>query len=397
MITRLEFIKVCSLFGLSLPLQTVMKSCNDGMESPITRGDFNGSVLIIGAGAAGMATGYLLQQLGIDYQIVEADTSYGGRFRTNTTFTDFPIPLGAEWLHVSESVFTEIVNDSSVQIPKITQGYRATDTYGVFRNEALNVVELGSDSGSFIDQKFIRSSWFDFFDEFIVPSIKERIQLNTQIASIDYSGDTILASDVNGNSYQADKLVLTVPLKLLQLGQIDISPPLPNNKQRAIADATIWSGMKVFLKFSEKFYPTFLEFDDSETGDGQRMYYDVAYAQNSADNILGLFAVGIQAEVYQNFSGEALKTYILNELDEVFDGKASETFQDILIQNWNEQPFARGAYLTDTASTSISRIMSESINDKFYFAGTSYTQENDWSSVHTAAQSARDAVQELIR
>ncbi|WP_435624243.1 flavin monoamine oxidase family protein [Flagellimonas sp.] len=395
MMTRVEFVKMCGLLGVSLPFQTVIKSCSNSSEDPIVKGSFEGTVLIVGAGAAGMAAGYLLQQLGIDYQILEADTSYGGRFRTNNTFTDFPIPLGAEWLHVSESVFSEIVNDSSVQIPKITQGYQATDTYGVFRNGRLNVVELGSDN-SFIDQKFIRSSWFDFYDEYIVPSIRDRMQFNTQITSINYSGDTVVASDLNGNAYQANKLALTVPLRLLQLGQIDINPPLPNNKQRAITDANIWSGIKVFLKFSEKFYPTFLEFEDSETSEGQRMYDDVAYAQNSADHVLGLFAVGKQAEVYQSFNEDALKTYILNELDEIFDGKATESFQDILVQNWNEQPFARGAYLTDRASISISRIMSESVNDKLYFAGTSYTQANDWSSVHTAAQSARDAVRELI-
>ncbi|MEM9076761.1 MAG: FAD-dependent oxidoreductase [Bacteroidota bacterium] len=260
----------------------------------------------------------------------------------------------------------------------------------------MNVVELGSDSTGFIDQKFIRSSWFDFFDQYIVPTIQEKIQFNTQINSIKYSGDKVVASDINGNSYQADKLVLTVPLKLLQLGQIDINPPLPSNKQRAIAEAKVWSGIKVFIKFSEKFYPTFLEFEDSETSEGQRMYYDVAYAQDSADHVLGLFSVGKQAEVYQSFSGQALKTYILNELDEVFDGKATKNFQDILVQNWNEQPFARGAYLTDRAPSSISRRMAESVDNKLYFAGTSYTQENDWGSVHTAAKSARDAVRELI-
>ncbi len=397
MISRAEFLKISSLFGLSLPFQNVINSYSNNTELGIVRGDFNGSVLIIGAGAAGMATAHLLQQQGINFQILEADTSYGGRFRTNTSFTDFPIPLGAEWLHTSQSVLPVIVNDNSVKIPKITQRYMATDTYGIFSNGELSVIELGSEINSFIDQKFIRSSWFDFFDEYIVPGIRDTMQFNVQITSIDYSGDKIIATDSNENSYQADKLVLTVPLKLLQLGQINIKPSLPNNKQRAITDALIWSGIKVFLKFSEKFYPTFLEFDDSETSEGQRMYYDVAYAQNSADNVLGLFSVGKQAEVYQSFNGEALKTYILNELDEVFNGKATETFQDILVQNWNEQPFARAAYLADSDSLSISRIMSKSINDKLYFAGTSYTHENDWGSVHNAARSARDAVQELIR
>jgi len=395
--TRGEFIKACTLFGISLPFQSAFNACSTDSEAPITRGDFEGSVLIIGAGAAGMATGYLLQQLGIPFQILEADVSYGGRFRTNNTFTDFPIPLGAEWLHVSEAEFPAIVNDESVQIPKITENYKATDTFGVFSNGELTVVELGSDTNTFIDQKFINSSWFDFFEEYIVPSIRNKMQFNTQITSIDYSGDNVIAVQVDGTRYEADKLVLTVPLKLLQLGQVNFTPALPNNKQRAIADANIWGGMKIFIKFSEKFYPTFLEFDDSGTSEGQRMYYDVAYAQDSADNVLGLFSVGKQAEPYQNLEGEALKAYVLNELDTVFDGKASETFVAILAQNWNEQPFARAAYLADEASTSTSRIMSESVNDKLYFAGTSYTREDDWSSVHTAARSARDAVRELTQ
>lgn len=395
--TRAEFIKACTLFGIGLPFQSVVNSCTDSSEAPITQGNFDGSVLIVGAGAAGMATAYLLEQLGVEYQIVEADTSYGGRFRTNNSFTDFPIPLGAEWLHVSESELPAIVNNEAVEIDTTLLSYSASDTSGFFSNGQLTIQEVGSAVNDDQDKKFIGSSWFDFFEKYIVPSIRNKMQFNTQIASIDYSGNKVIATDTEGNPYEADKLVLTVPLKLLQLGQVGFNPELPNNKQNAIADATIWSGMKVFLKFSEAFYPTFLYFDDSETNDGQRLYYDAAYGQNSSDNVLGLFSVGKQAEVYQNYSGDALRDYVLNELDEVFDGKASETFQGILAQNWNEQPFARAAYLEDEASSSISRVMAESIDDKLYFAGCSYTQEDDWSSVHTATRSARDVVRELVQ
>ncbi|MEM8928312.1 MAG: FAD-dependent oxidoreductase [Bacteroidota bacterium] len=397
MITRTEFIKMCGLFGISLPFQTVLKSCENSSDAPIVLGDFDGSVLIIGAGAAGMATGYHLQQLGIDYQILEANTSHGGRFRTNTSFTNFPISLGAEWLHVSESVFTDLINDESVQFSKITKRYSPTDTVGLFQNGELMMGELGNNPNNLINQKFIDSSWFNFFEEYIVPSIRNQMRFNTQITSIDYSGDKVIATDRKGSEYTADKLVLTIPLKLLQLGQVSFTPELPGNKQDALHRANIWSGIKVFFKFSEAFYPTFLYFDDSQTNEGQRLYYDAAYGQNSTDNILGLFSVGKQAEVYQNYSGDALRDYLLNELDEIFDGKASETFQGFLVQNWNEQPFARAAYLEDDASSSISRAMSESVEGKLYFAGCSYTKFDDWSSVHTAARSARDAVRELVR
>ncbi len=394
---RREFVAACSLFGISLPFQSFLQSCSEDDEAPIIPGDFEGSVLIIGAGAAGMAAGYLLEQLGIEYQILEADTTYGGRFRTDTTFTDFPIPLGAEWLHVSEAELPAIVNNEAVEIDTRLLPYSPTDTSGYFSNGQLTVNEVGSAVNDDQDKKFIGSSWFDFFEEYIVPSIQSKMQFNTQITSIDYSGDKVIATDMDGMPYEADRLVLTVPLKLLQLRQVNFRPDLPNNKQNALASATIWSGMKVFLKFSEAFYPTFLYFDDSATNEGQRLYYDAAYGQNSADNVLGLFSVGKQAEVYQNYSGDALRDYVLNELDEIFDGKASETFQDILAQNWNEKPFARAAYLEDEASSSISRAMSKSIDNKLYFAGCSYTQFEDWSSVHTATRSARDAVRELVR
>lgn len=397
MINRLEFIKICGLFGVSIPLQTVLGAHKEIREPRITRGDFNGSVLIIGAGAAGMATAHLLQQLGIEYKILEGDVSYGGRFRTNNSFTDFPIPLGAEWLHVSRSELPKIINYDAVEIKTITLPYAESDTYGYYSKCKLTVEKVGKAVNDDQDKKFIGSSWFHFFDEYIVPSIQNKMQFKTLITSIDYRKDKVVAVDTNGKQYKADKLVVTVPLKLLQLGQITFDPELPNNKKNAIAKATIWSGIKLFLKFSKPFYPTFLYFDDSKNSKGQRLYYDAAYGQKSNDNILGLFAVGKQAEVYQKFKGDALRDYVLNELDEVFEGKASKNFQDILVQNWNEQPFARAAYLEDDALSFISRAMSKSINDKVYFAGCSYTRENDWSSVHTAARSARDTVRELIQ
>ena len=36
--------------------------------------------------------------------------------KVNTNFTDFPIPLGAEWLETSTAIFKEIVNDSSTPV-----------------------------------------------------------------------------------------------------------------------------------------------------------------------------------------------------------------------------------------------------------------------------------------
>jgi len=152
----------------------------------------------------------------------------------------------------------------------------------------------------------------------------------------------------------------------------------------------------VFVEFEEEFYPAALQFPNSETADGQRLYYDAAYGQDSDANILGLFAVGVQAESYQALSDEELLDRILSELDEIFDGAATPSYVRHLVQNWNDERFAGAAYLADNAPSSTSTRLSGSVDGRVFFAGDAYTSFDDWSSVHTAARSAADAVEDLL-
>ena len=194
----------------------------------------------------------------------------------------------------------------------------------------------------------------------------------------------------------ADKLIFTAPLQVLKDARITFEPPLPVKKQNAIDSAKVWKGIKVFIEFSNKFYPTFLGFPDSETREGQRVYYDASYAQNTNKNILGLFAVGTQAEPYLARTGKDLKNYILDELDLIYDGVPSSSYIKHIEQNWEQEPFINSAYLSNVSATKISTVLAEPIENKIFFAGEAYTKENDWGAVHNAAISARNAVNELF-
>ncbi|NME71581.1 flavin monoamine oxidase family protein [Flammeovirga aprica] len=391
--TRKEFVKICGVLGISLPFQTVLASC-DNSDDNVKPTIFSGTVLIIGAGAAGMSTAYLLAQKGIDFKILEASTTYGGRIKHDTTFADFPIPLGAEWLHVDRTVFDTAVNNDAVDIKTNTKGYAVNDLVGYY-DGTYATTSLSRAFGSFEDQKFINSSWLDFFETYIVPSIQLQFTFKTQVSSINYEGDKVIVKDINDQTFEADKVVITVPLKMLQKNSISFTPSLPDNKQKAIQNAPVWGGIKVFIEFTEKFYPVYLTFPDSETSVGQRLYYDASYGQNSTKNIIGLFAVGEQAQQYQNLSESAQRDFILKELDTIFEGKASANYVKHIVQNWDEEPFIQGAYLADNASSRTSRILSSSVNNKLYFAGDAYTQEADWGAVHNAIRSAKDVVEEI--
>ncbi|MEM7336195.1 MAG: FAD-dependent oxidoreductase, partial [Chloroflexota bacterium] len=161
-LTRRDFIRLSGILGLS----TVLSGCVTSVES-----EFQGKVIVIGAGAAGMSAAYLLNQRGIDIEILEANSVHGGRIRVNKTFTDFPISLGGEWLHANSSELDSIVNDNSVEIGIEMAGYDSSDTRGYYQDGVYSTEPSVGDD----DTKFIGSSWFDFYDQYIVPSIQDKM------------------------------------------------------------------------------------------------------------------------------------------------------------------------------------------------------------------------------
>lgn len=364
---RKEFIKICGLFGIALPFQRMLSSCKKDNNASTP---FSGKVLIIGAGAGGLSAGYFLQQQGTDFEIIEASAAYGGRMRINTSFTDFPIPLGAEWLETGTGIFQEIVNDSSVQV----------------------TIQTIADNP---DRKFVNYSWFNFFEDYIVPSIAGKISYNTIVQSIDYSGNQILVHTNNGE-FTADKVVVSIPLQILKGGDISFTPGLPQSKIEAINETIVWEGFKAFFEFNTNFYgDDEYVFPVTPQSSGEKIYYNAALGQNTTKNILGLFAVGAPAQDFISRSGDELKNFILSELDSIYANQASPNYIQHLTQNWNDEPFIRGGYLTDYEDWNKVRELGSSVANKLYFAGAEFTDGEDWVSVHTAAQSAKRAIEDI--
>lgn len=356
---------------------------------------FDGSVLVIGAGPAGMTAAHQLRQRGVDVVVLEAGTTHGGRIRHDLDFADFPISLGGEWVHVDGAILDEIVDDDGVQVATELVGYGADDEVAYVVGDS---VELGPlVPGVFdVDTKFRGSSWLDFFDTYVVPGIAEVIRYDTQVTEVDHTGDRVVLTDASGGTHVADQVIVTVPLGVLRRGDISFVPPLEPDRLDVIARATVWSGLKAFFVFDERFYPAAVAFPDSVTEAGQRLFYDAAHGQDTDDHVLGLFSVGAQAELYQAMTDDELVADVLGELDAAFDGAASRSYVRHLVQDWNAEPFAGGAYLEDDADWRISRALARPLGDRVHFAGDAYTSFDDWSSVHTAARSASEVVERLV-
>ena len=370
-------------------LVALLAGCGDETDA-----GFAGKVIVVGAGPAGLTAASRLRRAGVDVEVLEAGPTHGGRIRHDLDFADFPISLGAEWVHVDGSILDEIVDDPDVEVATELVPYSADDEVAfVDADVAYLPLEPNIFDG---DTKFRGSSWLDFFDTYVVPDIADVLRFDTQIVEIDHSGDDVTLVDADGNTHAADRVIVTVPLRILQRRDIAFVPPLEDERIEVIDEATVWSGLKAFFVFEERFYPAAIGFPDSVTPAGQRLFYDAAHGQHTDLNVLGVFSVGAQAERYRAMSDDELVADVLGELDAAFDGAASRSYVRHLVHDWNAEPFAGAAYLEDDAPTSITRRLAEPLGERVYFAGDAYTSFDDWSSVHTAARSAIDAVDELL-
>ncbi len=385
---RKGFLQLFSILGIGVTSGGVLFACNN---NSISNSDFSGKVFIIGAGAAGLTAGYLLNRQGIDFEIIEASSTFGGRMKTDTTFADFPIPLGAEWIHTRASVLQDILDDESITVSIETAGYNRENRVLFWENGEASFQE--SDDS---DLKFVNATWFTFYEEYIVPSISERITYNTVVKSIDYS-DSKIQIQTNNGSFSADKVIVTVPLKILQNRTIAFNPSLPSDKLAAIDSLTVWEGFKAFFEFSSDFYETFTAFDITPKTDGQKLYYDAAFGQNTQKHILGIFSVGKPALEFGSMNDDQFLEFVLAELDEIYDNQATPNYIKHMTQFWDNEPFIRGGYISDHSNWRTVRSLRSPLDNKIYFAGGPFTDGEDWVAVHAAAQSAKEAVIEVLK
>ncbi len=123
-----------------------------------------------------MSAAALLARAGVDVLVLKAGPTHGGRMRHDLTFADFPIPLGAEWLHEDPGELATIADDPDVDVA--LAAYQPTDEVAFFDGE-LSIEAMGDDVDG--DLKFIGSSWLDFFETHVLPDIEGSIEFGVEV------------------------------------------------------------------------------------------------------------------------------------------------------------------------------------------------------------------------
>jgi monoamine oxidase len=313
-------------------------------------------------------------------------------------FADFPIDLGAEWIHTDPAILKDILSspEEEPDIDFIEYNPKTTQTWNKGRLRSHNFM-----SKLYSEWKFKRTTWYGFFEEYIVPGIKDRITLNTPVTEIDYASEKVKLKTAGHKVFEVDRVLLTVPVKILQNGLITFVPPLPQSKTEAINQVLVGDGIKIFIEFHNRFYPDILSFGPllSAFREEEKFVYDAAFGKDSDRNILGLFAINDKATNYTKLPAEAaIIEQFLSELDEIFDGQASASYVQHIIQNWSAEPYIQGAYSYDFEDKQwrVVEAIQEPVADRLFFAGEALSIDHQ-ATVHGACASAFDTVARMLK
>ena len=241
-------------------------------------------------------------------------------------------------------------------------------------------------------------------------SVIPNVQLNMVVKAIDYSGSRVIISGhkiMEGNetesfTVEADKVIVTVPVSILKAGDITFSPGLPTDKAEAISNMEMDASVRVILDFKTNFWGAESGFLYGGTASPE--YLNAGVGRSEGSKALSLTVNGPMASTFSGLGTDAIPL-LLDELDTVFDGKASLAVRRDLndniisvIQDWTKEKYIRGgiSYLKPGGANQDRTTLAATIQQKLFFAGEATDGQGEAGTISGALLSGERTAAEVL-
>jgi len=221
------------------------------------------------------------------------------------------------------------------------------------------------------------------------------ILLGHEVTQVDYSGARV---DVltNHGSFQANHVLVTVPIGVLQAGRIVFNPTLPRSKRAAIRTLRMGVFNKIFLKFDSVFWGDDYEligYMGSQDSDWPEI---VNFHKIAGLPVLLAFSAGEAGEKNELRGDAELVECLMDCLRKMYGRDIPEPSGHV-ITRWKQDPFSLGAYsyVPVGAKQSQRRQIGMAVENRVFFAGEA-TSEFFPSTVHGAFLSGVRAAYEIM-
>ncbi|WP_367133524.1 FAD-dependent oxidoreductase [Saccharothrix sp. HUAS TT1] len=225
----------------------------------------------------------------------------------------------------------------------------------------------------------------------VVDALAEGLDVRTGhvVTGVDTTAGPVRVTTDRGD-FEADKVLVTVPLGVLKADVVRFEPPLPEAKRSAIARLGFGTLNKIALHYREPFWPRDQYVFGYLCRDTDRYPTVVISMWKSHGKpvlvmLLGA-SLGREAETW---SDEDVTAYATTVVKDIFGAGAPEP-ERISRTAWAGDPFSFGSYTCIGVDASAKDIatLAEPVGDRLFFAGEG-TNPYHWGCVHSAYETGR--------
>lgn len=417
-------------------------------------------VLVIGAGAAGLAAGRRLHDAGYDVILLEARDRVGGRAWTRYDLAPHPVEMGAEFIHGDKAVTWSLVREYGLHALGEVDWERVSaymnerllepeaffalpyakellwlshidEAAGAWQKagrpdgsltEILRADEMPEGMPALLQTRFtadmaaeperlgvygwgdwsrVRDGHGDFRLVEGYSYLMERladgleVRLNTPIERVKWTAAGVTAYTRTGATFEARCAVVTLPLGVLQAGQVRFDPALPADKQAAITGLGSGQVNKLILKFKERFWPESLP-ALLTTLDSQIWWRPGWGRANEAPIVTGYMG-GQAAERFMALGEERAIVEGLHHLEQMFGLKELQRqLETGWLVAWPADIYTKMGYsYVPVGGAGLRDRLAAPVEQVLFFAGEATSRECA-STVHGALESGFRAAAEVM-
>jgi monoamine oxidase len=408
-------------------------------------------VVVVGAGAAGMAAARTLIEAGFDVTVIEADTRIGGRVHTDTSIFGIPYDVGAHWLHVGhlnpfvrygqENGFDvyEAPGDEALYVGNreatdedyaayekaLSAAYRAISRAGREGRDvsAASVVPDGGEWSDLVQMVIGPWSMGKDFDDFSTADwwsgedgadwyCREGygtlwahsargipVELSTRATEIDWGGQGVRVHTERG-VLAARACIVTVSTGVLASGGLRFKPALSTVKQESFHGISMGLYNHIAFQFRRNIFGTGgdgylvykLPASGGESPKGFGMLTNIGGTNLSFGDVGGGLAWSLEDE-----GADGALSFGLEELRKIFGSDVDTEFVKGHVTTWGRNSFTLGSYAS--AEPGAYRLRAElraPVGERVWFAGEACSPDL-WAMVAGAHTSGIQAAKDVAR
>jgi monoamine oxidase len=400
-------------------------------------------VVVVGAGAAGIAALRRLKETGLDAVALEARERVGGRAHTVITSAGFPVDCGAGWVHsADENVLAGPIEQAGFTLDRtpphwmkqaFNQDFSAEDqrayreafnaldrrleaaAQGGLDRPASDLFEPASRWNPLLDafSSFYNGAEFEsvsvldyaaYDDSGVNWRVAEgygaavahfadlsRIVTDCPVTTIHRSGSELRFDTARGR-ITARAAIVAVPTPVLAQGRLAFSPDLPG-KAEAAAGLPLGLADKVFLKLAK---PDAVPVEGHLFGRSDRTEIGSYHLRPFGRSYVEVYLGGRWAQALESEGPGAPAAFAAEELGRLLGSDFRRGLTTLAETHWASDPWSLGSYSHALPGHAGDRaILAAPAEDRIFFAGEA-TSAHFYSTVHGAWESGLRAADEAI-